>query len=50
MESRSKDTKRRVRVGVTVVVTGALALGLAACSRGGSSTSGLDGNTLKMYT
>lgn len=50
MKSRLKDMRSRGRVGVSVVVAGALALGLAACSRDGGGTSGLDGDTLEMYT
>jgi len=50
MKSRWKNTRRRGRVSVSVVVAGVLALGLAACSGGGGGTSGLDGSTLKMYT
>jgi multiple sugar transport system substrate-binding protein len=50
MKSRLKNTRSRGRVGVSVVVAGVLALGLAACSGDGGGTSGLDGNTLKMYT
>lgn len=50
MKSRLKNTRSRGRVGVSVVVSGMLALGLAACSGDGGGTSGLDGDTLKMYT
>lgn len=50
MKSRSNNTRRRGRIAVSVVVAGALALGLAACSGGASASSGLDGSTLKMYT
>lgn len=50
MKSRLKNTRRRGRVVVSVVVAGVLGLGLAACSGGGGGTSGLDGKTLKMYT
>ena len=50
MKSRLKNTRSRKRVGVSVVVAGVLALGLAACSGGGSESSGLDGDTLEMYT
>ena len=50
MKSRLKNTRRRGRVVVSVVVAGVLSLGLAACSGGGGGTSGLDGKTLKMYT
>lgn len=50
MKSRLKITRGRARVALSVVVAGVLGLGLAACSGGGGGTSGLDGNTLKMYT
>jgi len=50
MKSRLAHTRSRGRVGASIVVAGVLALGLAACSGGSSSSSGLDGNTLKMYT
>jgi len=50
MKLRLKNTRRRGRVVVSVVVAGVLSLGLAACSGGGGGTSGLDGKTLKMYT
>ncbi|TDN44615.1 carbohydrate ABC transporter substrate-binding protein (CUT1 family) [Curtobacterium flaccumfaciens] len=50
MKSRLNNTRRRGRIGVSIVVAGALALGLAACSGGASASSGLDGSTLKMYT
>ncbi|WP_129784013.1 ABC transporter substrate-binding protein [Promicromonospora panici] len=50
MQSRLKNTRSRGRVGVSFVVVGVLALGLAACSGDGGGTSGLEGNTLKMYT
>ncbi|WP_419703446.1 ABC transporter substrate-binding protein [Promicromonospora sp. NFX87] len=42
--------RSRGRVGVSVLLVGVLGLGLAACSGGGGGTSGLDGDTLKMYT
>jgi len=48
MKSLTKVGRKR-RVSAAVAVAGVLALGLAACSGGGSS-SGLDGKTLKMYT
>ncbi|GAB3398105.1 sugar ABC transporter substrate-binding protein [Humibacter soli] len=41
---------RMGRSAMAIVTAGALALGLAACSSGGNSSSGLDGDTLKMYT
>ena len=50
MKLRLKSTKRRGRAAVSVVAAAVLTLGLAACSGGGNSTSGLDGKTLKMYT
>lgn len=50
MKSRLNNTRRRGRTAVSIVVAGALALGLAACSGGASASSGLDGSTLKMYT
>ncbi|GAA2054752.1 ABC transporter substrate-binding protein [Leifsonia soli] len=50
MKSRLENVRRRGRVGVSVMAAGMLALGLAACSGGGGATSGLDGDTLKMYT
>ncbi|NNC12872.1 sugar ABC transporter substrate-binding protein [Planctomonas sp. JC2975] len=50
MKARLKNSRGRTRIGLSIVVAGALALGLAACSGGGSSTSGLSGSTLKMYT
>ncbi|OII12442.1 ABC transporter substrate-binding protein [Curtobacterium sp. MCBA15_008] len=50
MKSRLNNTRRRGRTAVSIVVAGALTLGLAACSGGASASSGLDGSTLKMYT
>jgi multiple sugar transport system substrate-binding protein len=50
MKSRLKSMRSRGRVGVSVALVGVLALGLAACSGDGGGTSGLDGDTLEMYT
>lgn len=50
MKSRLNEARSRGRVGVAVVVTGMLALGLGACSGGDGEASGLDGNTVELYT
>lgn len=49
MTSRMNDGRRRGRIGVTAT-TGLLVLGLTACSGTGGASSGLDGDTLTMYT
>jgi multiple sugar transport system substrate-binding protein len=51
MKARWTKSRVRGRIALSILTAGALALGLTACSGGGgSSTSGLSGNTLKMYT
>jgi multiple sugar transport system substrate-binding protein len=45
-----KSVRDKGRVGASLLVAGMLALGLAACSGSGGSTSGMSGNTVKMYT
>jgi multiple sugar transport system substrate-binding protein len=50
MKSGLKTLRGRGRVGASILVAGTLALGLAACSGGSDSSSGLSGDTLKMYT
>jgi len=49
MTSRMNDGRSRRRIGVTAT-TGLLVLGLTACSGTGGASSGLDGDTLTMYT
>ncbi|UFU05982.1 ABC transporter substrate-binding protein [Ruania halotolerans] len=50
MKSQFSNTRSRKRAGVSSAVAGVLALGLAACTGGSSEGSGLDGDTLEMYT
>lgn len=48
--SGSRGLKRTLRLGLTVMAVGTFAVALAACSGGGSASTGMSGKTVKMYT